>query len=294
MLHRPAPYDSGLNVRRFDDPAAFLDAANDLLLADEARHNLVLAIAGTLRDHPCVYPEHRLWLVDGAPRSGARALQTPPHNLIVSRPLDDEAIPILARALVSEGVALPGVTAAVPEVDHFATEWARLRGFACRRRMAQRIYELTDVRPVHDVSGRPRRATPADRPLLVEWVTAFAEESLPPDSPGRASRTSVDARLDAGTGGFLIWEDDGPVSLAGWGGETPNGVRIGPVYTPPVYRRRGYGSAVTAAVSADRLAAGRSFCFLYTDLDNPTSNRIYMDIGYRPICDSVDYAFERP
>jgi hypothetical protein len=57
-------------------------------------------------------------------------------------------------------------------------------------------------------------------------------------------------------------------------------------------RRRGYGSAVTAAVTAERLAAGRRFCFLYTDLANPTSNRIYASLGYEPVCDSVDCAFE--
>ena len=35
-----------------------------LLLADEARHNLILGLAATLRDHPQLYPEHRLWLVE--------------------------------------------------------------------------------------------------------------------------------------------------------------------------------------------------------------------------------------
>lgn len=91
----------------------------------------------------------------------------------------------------------------------------------------------------------------------------------------------------------MLWEHDKQaVSLAGWGGQTPAGVRIGPVYTPPRHRRWGYGGAVTAAVSAERLAAGRQFCFLYTDLANPTSNRIYLNIGYEPVCDSLDYAFD--
>jgi hypothetical protein len=90
----------------------------------------------------------------------------------------------------------------------------------------------------------------------------------------------------------MLWEDEEPVSLAGWGGRTPNGIRIGPVYTPPEHRRRGFGSAVTAEVSARQLAAGRRFCFLYTDRANPTSNKIYMDLGYEPVCDSVYYAFE--
>ena len=96
----------------------------------------------------------------------------------------------------------------------------------------------------------------------------------------------IDARLSRDDAGFVIWEDGGPVSLAGFGGTTPHGTRIGPVYTPPEHRGRGYGSAVTAAVTAERLAAGRRFCFLYTDLSNPISNRIYVAMGYRRVCDS--------
>ena len=65
------------------------------------------------------------------------------------------------------------------------------------------------------------------------------------------------------------------------------------MYTPPELRGRGYASAVTAELSAELLAEGRSYCFLYTDLANPTSNRIYQTIGYEFVCDSAEYAFER-
>jgi hypothetical protein len=42
------------------------------------------------------------------------------------------------------------------------------------------------------------------------------------------------------------------------------------------------------------LDAGRTFCFLFTDLANPTSNHIYQQIGYRPVCDVDSYAFSEP
>ena len=153
------------------------------------------------------------------------------------------------------------------------------------------MYRATAIRPPAEVPGRPRAATRADRNLLVSWLRAFTAEALGDvESPAQDSERWVDDRL-GGAGGVVLWEVDEPVSLAGWGGRTPNGIRIGPVYTPPEHRRRGFGSAVTAAVSAEQLAAGRRFCFLYTDLANPTSNRIYVDIGYEPVCDSADYAF---
>jgi hypothetical protein len=101
-------------------------------------------------------------------------------------------------------------------------------------------------------------------------------------------------RWIAGRGRTLyLWEDGEPVSLCGVGGPTPNGIRIGPVYTPPASRGRGYASALVAAVSQAALDAGRRFCFLFTDAANPTANHIYQQIGYEHVRDVLVYDFER-
>ena len=39
------------------------------------------------------------------------------------------------------------------------------------------------------------------------------------------------------------------------------------------------------------LDQGRKFCTLFTDLSNPTSNRIYRAIGYEPVYDMDQYRF---
>ncbi len=67
--------------------------------------------------------------------------------------------------------------------------------------------------------------------------------------------------------------------------------RIGPVYTPPDRRGRGYASAVVAGVSRSALDAGHR-CILYTDLENPTSNAIYRAIGYRAVAEALQYRFD--
>lgn len=53
-----------------------------------------------------------------------------------------------------------------------------------------------------------------------------------------------------------------------------------------------YASALTAAASQDQLDAGRTYCFLFTDLANPTSNHIYQQIGYEPVSDVNMYRFD--
>ena len=94
-------------------------------------------------------------------------------------------------------------------------------------------------------------------------------------------------------GSVFIWDDGRRlVSMAAWSGRTPNGVRVNFVYTPPEYRRSGYASACVADLTQRLLNEGRAFCCLYTDLANPTSNKIYQTIGYRPVCEMSDFHFE--
>jgi uncharacterized protein len=74
--------------------------------------------------------------------------------------------------------------------------------------------------------------------------------------------------------------------------DTGTGCSINTVYTPPQYRRRGYATAAVAALSLMLLEGGRRFCCLYTDISNPTSNSVYARIGYVPIRDYMEIAFQ--
>jgi uncharacterized protein len=276
-----------MDVVQLTDPVEFLERAASVL-ADEARHNLILGIAGTLRDNPSLYPERELWLVEDDGVVAGAALRTPPLNLVLGGG-SDEAIEVLGRSTGE----LPGVVGAVPEVDRFVRAWTAEHGGRAEAQRKQGIYAADEIVTPPFPAGAPRRATHADQPLLVDWWRAFGVEALGEhDADDAAIERNVEHRLTTPGNGIDLWEADGvPVSVVSFGSPTPTGVRIGPVYTPPEHRGRGYASALTAHVSAAQLAAGRSFCFLYTDLANPTSNKIYVAIGYRRICDSIQYAF---
>ena len=276
-----------MNVRSLADAAAFLDAAGPLLLADEARHNLVLGIAGTLRDHPSVYEEYFLWLAEADGIQGA-AVRTPPYNLALAQPRGEDALDALAAGIDDE---LPGVIGAQPEVESFARAWAARTGAVPRTVRGQGVYQLDRVEPQPYVPGRMIDARPEDREQVVAWWDAFVEEAIGEDALELGSETAVDHRFETESAGIVIWDDGELVSFAAYGNPTPNGVRIGPVYTPPDRRRKGYASALTAALSK-RLLEKYRFCFLFTDLANPTANRLYERIGYRRVCEAAEIAFD--
>ena len=271
-----------MELQRYADVEDFLAAAGDFLVAREAEHNLLLGVCQTLRDTPDAYsaPPYFAIVSDGD-RILAVALQTPPFQLVLSEVDDPEALVLLADDLT--GRDLPGSVGPIEHVRAFMHERTARGAPPAHLTTSERIFQLTSVTPPPPTSGHARIAEPADRALVARWLDAFMREALEDEQSDIEAMTE---RWISRRGRTLyLWQDGEVVSLAGVGSRTPNGVRIGPVYTPPESRNRGYASALVAAISQAELDAGRRFCFLFTDLANPTANHIYQAIGYEPVRD---------
>jgi GNAT superfamily N-acetyltransferase len=282
-----------MEVLRPGDAVEFLRLAGPLLERDEARNQLPLGIAGNLTVRPDAFDVVHFWVVrDGNETVGA-AVRTGPFNLVLGDPSSHAALPPLLEAVVADDPEIPGIVGNVPFVEPAAEQLAVASGRTAERILSQGVYGLTAVREVARAPGEPRSALPADRALLLGWLRAFADESLPdPEEAFRHMENNLENRFGSEGTGFWLWEDGGkPVSLAGFSGPTPTGIRIGPVYTPPDHRRRGYATTLVADLSAWLLEQGHRACFLYTDLANPTSNRIYGEIGYERVCDAMEFTF---
>ena len=218
------------------------------------------------------------------------ALRTPPWPLLVSE-LDPDIAPRLVELWLEADPALPGVTGVLESARAVARAWQAQTGQDTQCRMRQALHTLDGLRePPRPARGALRLPDPEERPVLVAWNEAFAREAGLPvlDS----AEAMVDHRL--GHDGLLIWDDDGPVSMVGVNPPVGGVVRLGPVYTPPELRRRGYAGTAVAATSRRALEQGASNCILFTDLANPTSNRIYAAVGYRRTIEWEEYAFAAP
>jgi predicted GNAT family acetyltransferase len=285
-----------LTVARHRTEREFLWVAGDFLANREAEHNLLFGICSAIRLSPEAFgdePPRFMSVSDAAGRVVAAALQTPPHNLVVSQVDDPDAIDLLVDAVA--GDSLPGVLAPKEVAGRFVARWAARTGESAHLEVAERIFKLEHVTPPpRPAAGSWRLARPDDRELVADWVQAFSAEAMP-EQPVIEDPLAVADRWIAGINRTLyLWEVSGrAVCLVGAGGETPNGIRIGPVYTPPDARGHGYATSMTAVASADQFERGRRFCFLFTDLANPTSNAIYQAIGYEPVCDVDQYRFDR-
>jgi len=275
-------------IRRHESADAFLERAARWLLEAEAEHNLLLGLTAQLRegDHGYESPIY-LATIEAQGRVEGCAFRTPPFKLGLTRlPLD--ALPALVEDIAGVYDTLPAVLGPPPVAERFAQLWSERRQTPRRLAMRQRIFSLERVKPAaRAVPGELRVAEAADLPLVRGWAEAFERDANVFSGHSNALMTRLVAR-----GAVYLWCDEEIRCMAAAMAPTPNGVRIGFVYTPEELRGRGYATACTLAASQRLLDEGRRFCFLYADLANPTSNAIYERIGYEPVCDVVDYDLE--
>ena len=197
------------------------------------------------------------------------------------------AVELIAEDLYKQQQQLPGVSSFPVEAEAFAQAWQNITGQSYKPDVQMRIHQLDTIQDVQQANGKLRLASISDSELLIEWIEAFSIEALGTKEEN-ASRV-VDASLSQNF--FYIWESEIPVSIVGGRLWASNRGWIGPVYTPPQYRKKSYASSCVAAVSQALLDKGCKSCYLLTDQANPTSNHIYQTIGYQAVDDWYDYSF---
>jgi predicted GNAT family acetyltransferase len=209
-------------------------------------------------------------------------------------PMPDDAARQLARSLHERSEEVRAVNGALPAVKVFADTTVALAGGRVTVAQHTRLHELGELVSPAPVPGRLVTATDADLPLATAWFEAFMADADEQAGRPRGSsaheapdETEMVRRLRAGTLWFWVDGAGERVHLTGANPPSFGVARVGPVYTPPEQRGRGWASAAVAQVSALLRERGARVC-LFTDQANPTSNKIYAALGYRPVVDMAN------
>jgi uncharacterized protein len=283
-----------MEIQYYPNAVEFLSNVGIFLARDEARYGLISGLSTVLEKNPHSYGQEDPWFCSIGAETGlcAVAMRTPPHKAILAYFSGDKQIITkkLVTAVAKSSKAVPGVLGDKELTDIFASLWCKKYKTKIIHTQAQRIYRLDKVNDVPLAPGKFRQATITDKELVVKWMRAFSIET-----GGRTRNTpEKDITPVLEHGWVFFWEDEKPVSMAIKVRPTEKGMTVSGVYTPPEMRYKGYATSCVAELSRNILQSGKEFCTLYTDLANPTSNSIYNKIGYKPVCDSVEYTFDDP
>lgn len=272
-------------VARHAHGADFLAAAAPLLAHQPAVRAFytVFALAAPERIDGVAAPRY---MATAAGDAAGVAMQGAPDRQLIIDGSDVAAAAALARDFAATGRALCGLLGGQAACEAFLAAWQALRGGSYVRDVNLRHHQLTALNELPGCAGGMRQATTADADWLVAQQHAFVKELRLPDPPERIE-AYVLSRLAQQR--FWLWVVDGPAGHAGYSDAGEAGARIGPVWTMPAARGRGYATALVGALSRTLLRAGKDRLFLVTDADNPTSNKVYARVGFVPQADFCEY-----
>jgi len=269
------------------DVEEYVTRVGHLLVDDPVWHTIALTVVSQVRAGVNTDTLFAWWTDDLGEVTGA-ASHTPPYPVLVDV-LPPESYESLVTGLVDARGEFSGVNGPLGLAVPLAAIGASRTGSVASIVHATRLFRLAELtRPPHWPDGSARPAAVADEDLLTDWFTEFGEETH--GWLGTDPRGQVRHRTEAG--GLMVWCDDSGRSVSVAGNTLPSWgtARIGPVYTPPDLRGRGYAGAVTWALS-DLLVGQQLEVVLFTDLSNPTSNALYPRLGYRAVGDRVVFSF---
>jgi ribosomal protein S18 acetylase RimI-like enzyme len=285
-----------MKVELIDSVDGFIANSTAFRAADPLRTNVIGSVSLAVAAGDRTYDDYRWWIVrdDDGDVVGI-AMRTDPFNMFISS-MPREAMRDLGRNVGRFDDALPGLTAPKDLLDSFIEGYVDSKSPGSARLLVEErrdlLYELQElVEPDVEGFGRPARSEEIET-LLIMLTDFYREVAISP-LPPRDARENIKKSVAAGS--LFCWEvADTVAAIAGHAPiVTTESIvlgRVGPVYTPPALRRRGYASAVTAHVTRHLLEKGARV-MLFTDAANPTSNAIYQEIGYRLVDELVEMRF---
>ncbi|MRB21390.1 GNAT family N-acetyltransferase [Bacillus thuringiensis] len=205
--------------------------------------------------------------------------------IVATSEMVEEAIVELAKKLAEVYPNVPGLIGNKKVVQRLAEEIAVLENKKMNVVMEQGVYALQQVKKKWTEEGIFREINSDELPVIEKWIYQFCEDVNLPTTKEEAEQTAHTLITNHRLFGLEI--DGKLVSVAAKTRPTKNNITINFVYTPKEERKKGYASNCVAALSQRMLDEGYKTTTLYTDLANPTSNKIYQEIGYEQIAKSV-------
>jgi len=290
-----------LQLKIYTDINKFYDDTIDLLMCHEAQNVIPLGniIIGKEGKDKTEWREPENWFMATVNDSGIIqliALMTPPKGLTLyakNNIINGDAINCLIKGM--EKYVVTGVMSTKEMAFHFADAYCNSKNMTYETKDDLRLHELSAVNPEIPQIGKLRLAEESDMYFLPYWLEAFQvcmnKNGITMNEPqDEMSYLHIISRRDR----YILEHEGIPVSMAAITRKMQTCCNIAGVYTPPYFRGKGYASSCVAKVSQIILDQGFAKSILTTDLSNPTSNKIYQKIGYRPICDSVMLNFSYP
>lgn len=279
-----------MELKHYSSVQEYLKENETILLENEALNSLLfgLCIGNVQKEN-----DNTLY-IDISDEQGIffTGIKTENKNLILNGNIAKirKAIPLLLDFIKQENINIPGIVGPKDLVLEIAKTLEHDHQWSYSIVYEQLVYELKDIKYNPEIKGQLRQETTQNIEDIAKWFQLFLREALNEKISFEEAMSTAKNKIEKGQ--VYSWNTDTKVAMACTARPTRNGITVNYVFTPEDHRRHGYGTKLVAELSKLKLGEGSTFCTLFTDMTNPTSNSIYTKIGYKPIGEFRVISFE--
>jgi predicted GNAT family acetyltransferase len=272
-------------LKTYNNSEEYLKESITTLESKELENNLIIGICKSLKN--TTNEDYHFINIFQKKNVIATSIKTSAKVIIFCTTNDKEAINEIANYYLENKINIKGVIGESNSAEIF-TECYGAQILRIKPLCLQRLIKTNDI---NISEGYFQVCTVADSMLLNKWTTNFfIEEELLPKKSQAEVEAIVETILESKD--FYCWKMNNKiVSIASILRKTKNYGIVGIAYTPKEFRGNGYASSCVKILSDYILVNGFQFCGLFTDKANPTSNKIYGQIGYETVTEFKNIEF---
>ncbi len=276
-----------MQFHHYSNIETYVEDVLPFLEGEEAANNLMIGLLLHIRRKPQEMKTASLFSIKENEQVVLVAMRTSPDRALLVYG-DIERLKDAAAKLCEELMKLHFKAQQVLGIDSYVIPFLKIwkHHFRLEEKAVfqLKVFRLDQLTAVRFSEGTFRVAQKEDLPLLAQWRQAFDKEAFSKSTSLEEARKGMEEKLE--NEDLYVWEDrETVVTMAAQARPTRHGITVNYVYTPPEYRKKGYATSCVAQLSQYLLDSGYEFCSLFTDADNPTSNKIYQSMGYRWVAD---------
>lgn len=275
-------------LKSYTDVTLFYKDNKAFLLKRELDNNVIIGICSSLiaNNSSCKYCvflnvyENNILVIS--------VLKTISKAVFSGIDFNNESLKLVLDYFLTNKIELSGI---IGDKD-LVTRFSELYPKNVSQNKSLLVHELKQLSEINFSEGELIVAELSDLEWITDWSVQFQLDAQNFPLHSRECLLKSNA-LRIQNGDIFKWvHQNQTLSIAAIVRKTENIGIIGLVFTPKELRGFGYASALVWNLSQYILDRGYIKCGLFTDAANPTSNKIYYNIGYRSTNELLDIEFE--
>lgn len=275
-------------INIYNKPNEFWNAVSSQLKIEEVRNNLLLGVSyiGISMPSDCLY---QCASFENNKLQGALVCSKyrDNNNLLLSPIKSISTAKLLLNNFIKANISISSIIADAETIGIYSKLFTEYN-IETKLLVQQGIYSCNKVNQPNRDDLTFELASDVDIELIGGWIESFHNEATPEDPKVDGLMVAKEKILQQMI--YVSKKNHDIVTMAGWSRDIGTSCSINLVFTPQEQRNNGYASYTVAKLTDQLLKQGRNEITLYTDMSNPTSNKIYMHLGYKFICNSLHLA----